>query len=556
MNIIIKNKGKETLDKKHYVASGGEGHIYVKNGLAYKIYNSPTKMIPEKKIQELSVLNNQYIIKPEDVILDSNNKSIGYTMKYINDTVSLCQLFTKSFKDRNFIKPQTIVKLINQMRDTILFCHKHKILIVDLNELNFLVDKTFINVYFIDVDSYQTPSFPATALMESIRDRHSKCFSENTDWFSFGIISFQMFTGIHPYKGKHIKYKDLDSRMLNNISVFNSQVSVPPIVSSFDIIPEDYKKWYKKIFETQNRLPPPFDGKLMIQDVVVKIKTVTGTNNFDIKLIFESDGDIIDIKYWNREIIITNKGFQVDQGKLIINNEKFALSCVQNKNFILGSIDHRKLKLKDFFTNKNIPCDINAIEVFSINENVYIKTDDSINKINFTSLPNGNIIVSQEIKCNILFNATQIFDEVIIQNLLDAYYISILDFNGHHQIKINELQNYRIINAKYSRQVLMVCAEKKGKYDNFIFKFDLNFQEYSFRKIEDVDCNEPEFVVLDNGVCAYINEKGFLELSYSDKDNNNIKVIEDTILEDAKLFCRGNQVLFSKGNKLYEIKIK
>ena len=32
-------------------------------------------------------------------------------------------------------------------------------------------------------------------------------------WFAFAVVTFQLFTGIHPYKGKHPSVLDLDARM-------------------------------------------------------------------------------------------------------------------------------------------------------------------------------------------------------------------------------------------------------------------------------------------------------------------------------------------------------
>ena len=114
---------------------------------------------------------------------------------------------------------------------------------------------------FIDVDSYQTPGFKATALMDSVRDRHchNNQFTPDTDWFSFGIVSFQMFIGIHPYKGKHPDLADMDARMMQNISALNKAVSVPKVCYAFDVIPQAYLCWYKAVFEQGKRCAPPFD---------------------------------------------------------------------------------------------------------------------------------------------------------------------------------------------------------------------------------------------------------------------------------------------------------
>ena len=47
------------------------------------------------------------------------------------------------------------------------------------------------------VDSYQTAHYPATAIMPSVRDWKVPLhdFSELSDWFSFAIVSFQVFLG-------------------------------------------------------------------------------------------------------------------------------------------------------------------------------------------------------------------------------------------------------------------------------------------------------------------------------------------------------------------------
>lgn len=57
---------------------------------------------------------------------------------------------------------------------------------VDLNELNVLVGSSFVEPFMIETDSYQTPSYRATAIMDSIRDRlvPTGQFALLTDWFS------------------------------------------------------------------------------------------------------------------------------------------------------------------------------------------------------------------------------------------------------------------------------------------------------------------------------------------------------------------------------------
>ena len=115
------------LTEKDYKASGGQGVVYCKNGLAYKIYHDPSKMISVAKIQELAVLKDPHILGPIEPLLDPNtNKPLGFTMQYIDGTEFLCKIFTKSFRDSRGISPQDIVEMVSEMQKTLGYIHSQK----------------------------------------------------------------------------------------------------------------------------------------------------------------------------------------------------------------------------------------------------------------------------------------------------------------------------------------------------------------------------------------------------------------------------------------------
>jgi DNA-binding helix-hairpin-helix protein with protein kinase domain len=171
---FVHGKGELRLGRSDFKAQGGEGAVYVKGSTAYKIYANPTRAIPLAKIDELSALDQPNIIRPLDLILDGKNTPVGYSMRSVEKAHALCQLFPKAFRQRNNLTPELMLRLVRRLQAGVSHVHDKGILIVDLNELNFLVSADFSEVFFVDVDSYQTPSFPATVLMESVRDRHTK----------------------------------------------------------------------------------------------------------------------------------------------------------------------------------------------------------------------------------------------------------------------------------------------------------------------------------------------------------------------------------------------
>lgn len=551
MKVFVKNKKEVHLTTSNYVSSGGEGHIYAKNNTAYKIYTDPKKAISEGKIKELSILRNENIINPINTIYDNKGHVIGYTMKYIKKTISLCQIFTKAFKTRNNIKPDTVINLVNQLRDGIKYCHDNKILLVDINEFNFLLnDNKFDTLYFIDVDSYKTENYDATALMDSVRDRHAKAFSENTDWFSFGIIAFQMFTGIHPYKGKHNRYKTLNERMLHNISVFNSEVKKPPTAYDFDVIPNAYEKWMRAVFEEGKRIIPPFNEQMSIVISTATWQKKKSNQSFTIELVTDYCSEII--TYVEKNHALTTTGFHFHK---YINNEVAPYShIIKKEHFISAIVKDEKLKLKSATTNLIIPVNLNAEKIFTYNNNLFYKWKDGIYVLNFTQVFGPKIFIQGRKICNVLENATDIYAGVVIQKLLGAYFVSIFPTNKeHYQIKVKEITEHRIINAKYEKNVLVILAEKQGLIDEFIIVFNEKFDAYSCRVNNDISYFEINFVVNDSGICIKETHEGFIEIFKNENKYNQIKLIEDTSLSGTKLFNEGNTVFFSRKSELYKV---
>lgn len=556
MKVSIKGKGHVELTARDYVAEGGQGKIYSKGNLVYKIYHDPDKMIPEAKIQELSVLTEPNIIKPEDVLCNTKNKVVGYTMRFVPDTHPLCKIFTKAFRQREGVSDEQILKLVQLMQKTVQHIHSHKILIVDLNEMNFLASSKLDDVYFIDVDSYQTKSFPATVLMESVRDRHMKGgFTELTDWFSFAIVTFQIFIGIHPYKGKHSKYSTLDERMQHNISVLNKGVSIPAVCNSFSVIPKEYLEWYSRLFEKGERLPPPFGFKNIVA-VAVKVSHMTGSDVFDIAEIEVLDKDIVDYFYSNdREVILTQDG-------VYCNGKKVSFP---GKNPVFGFTPKMNRPVGAYIVNEHVKvCDLlDGIELYQFSGKsvmeyggrIYVQSDSHILELEFVE--GQKVMAGFRQVANCLEKSTQMFDGVVIQNLLGSYFASFFPSAGNHvQIPIKELNGCKVLDAKYDRGVLMVVVSKSGKYDRLVLKFDSDWN-YAIRVVGDVAYAELNFTVLDNGICVCINEDEKLEIFSNSKDKPDIKEVSNSSIDsNMKLFHRGTKLLFAKANKLYSMSMK
>jgi len=178
--------------------------------------------------------------------------------------------------------------------------------------------------------------------------------------------------------------------------------------------------------------------------------------------------------------------------------------------------------------------------------------NEMIMEVQFSEISQSNMTVGIVPVCNVLPNATQIFEGVVFQNLLDMYYVSIFPKEGiHQQIKLPELQKYRLIDAKFENNVLMVLAEQAGTYEKFIFHFKQDYT-YTLRKVMlGKIASDINFTVLDTGLAIQATDSE-VELFTA----HQVKTISSDTLYQTQLFHRGTEVLFAKGNELYSITMK
>jgi len=407
----------------------------------------------------------------------------------------------------------------------------------------------------------KTPSFPATVLMESVRDRHAKTFSTDSDWFSFAVVSFQMFVGIHPFKGTYPAFQHLpdnatklDARMRANVSVLHPGVSVPAACLPFSVIPPNYLDWYRAVFEQGKRLAPPQAVQAAITVVGPSMVQSIASRKFDVREVREFDSEII----WHDGVITATEQSVYFNGQRYPRPPFDAKLTVtpRRRHLIAAYHDGTQLWFSDLTMNRLIDTEVKGEEVMLSHGQLYIKQHEHIFAIDFVELPNNTLLGLRSV-ANVMINSTRMFDGVAIQNLLGAHYASIPSVGGGcRQVRLAELDGAQIVNAKLYRNVLIVLVTNAGRYDKFVFRFAKDFGSYDVRIVPDVTTPDIEFTVLDTGVVLHLIDDDKLEISSSAKDSLRISVVEDDALkDDLRLFHTGKQALMAKGRKLYKFKL-
>jgi len=558
--LIYVNGQKITLTSKDYVTKGGEGSIYKKGDVAFKIYEDLKKMIPVAKIGELSQLDHESIVRPQGIIFNDKKHELGFTMTWLGgDKYAMCKMFTNTFRKNNNIENDQIIQLVENIKQVTQFIHDKKFLIVDNNELNYMVADDFVTPYLIDVNAWKTPSYPPTAIMPSIRDWRATDFTVLSDWFSFAIVTFQLFVGIHPFKGKHPGYKknDFVNRIKDCVSVMNSSVALPPTVRDFNLIPSAYKDWYFQMFENGERRPPPqTPGMAGVAQVIVQL--IQSTDNFDIKELHEYLGDIL---FHNGTLNLTKTQERVYIGRTdykLPQNVEVLFTPLENQP-ILVKIEDNRVKLKSL-GGVDPTIDLECTDMMITNNILFLKNKERLMEMTFKHM-GDKIHAIIKTTWTIEPNSSQLFSNVVVQSVLGKAYLAIplpsFDKSSFIVKPIPELNDFQIMDAKYENQICVLTGHKGGVYSRFIVVFDPKHTKYACRITNDVDYAPINFTCLDNGVCVLITDDDAIEIFLNRIDKDSVKRIEDPIINSTMRLCKeGNQVRFFRDNKVYEIKMR
>jgi hypothetical protein len=565
--------GTITITDKNYKAAGGEASIYVNGGKLFKIYHDQNKTLPARKIQELSLIYNPQVIVPQDLIFDvTTGDPLGYTADYIDNVEPLLKLFTRTFKQDNNLDPQMIAALVKQLQLITNDIHGAHCLIVDFNELNVLVNlaPNLLTPYFIDVDSYQTPSFKATAIMDSVRDRRVTAHDNNgkliynadimSDWFSWAILSFWLYTNIHPFRGGHPNYRPCDKQkqMDDGISVFHRGVKVPPSVNNFNVIPKRHLDWYQSVFLRNERSVPPLPDSMAPLTVPAAIITIKGNNQVDvIQIAAYSENVVSVIQSMGLNYVVTTKKVYCDQKELMNGRErvkKTVLCPASDGTIIVGSLLGNKVTFNELHRQREIGT-IASQDIFVRNNCVYTVSGNGKFVENFFTAMGDKIIHRVNEIENVSIYTTTACNGCLIQDLLGKKHLTLPYKKGSCFSKyLPQLDQYRIVDAKAERNVVVIIAEKGGQYDRFIIVFKKDYSDFDVRKVEDIAYDTINFTVLENGLCILLANPDELELF---GNNQNVSVLQDPPFDSTmKLFNTPDGAFFINGDTIHQIKRK
>jgi hypothetical protein len=551
---IYENNIEYNLDENKEIASGGEGKIIqLDSNYIVKIYHDNIKPIDDKKFKYLNNLNPNLFAKPLSLIKDKFNKKIigfkmqlikGYDPIYSSYDINYCQRINLN-NDKKLI---IIDKLINSVKE----CHDNKIIIGDFNPFNILVDNNNQNIKLIDVDSYEIPGCKHSGiLLDDIRDYYINDISEKSDYFALAVISFNLLTHVHPFKGVHKKYA-LNERMIYKIPVFSNDADLKTPKCYKPIMNDNLMNQFIKIFKNGERfLISLTDNKIIIGPTInVKIKdnNYLMINNFfsdpiiDIKcgnklLLIESDKyvNIYDVSYKNNIHLIKNENKTSNRKYFIHDKNVFYL---ENNNFYKW----------DYLNNVNIKYDLilideeiiridqydNILNIITENKSIQIFLDK------LTTLNNKNYITNNI--TSIYGYGINRYSKNIIQNIGSSTFIYYYYNNTINKIKFSK--NLKDVIQYKNIGIANYMENNKIKY--CIFKIDNSNIVYN-----DLNIHELQNLTLlpDNTIVQV--EDDYLIFRRIQDLNEIMKIECEYCTNQSQIFHSNSGIILRNENKVY-----
>lgn len=383
INVVNQSGKKYRINDVKEIARGGEGIIYeLDNNTVAKIYHDGIDPLNQAKFDFLKKLDKTLFIAPQELLFDSKSKVKGFTMEYLdNSFYPLSSLFTKSFCASHNVDKKVKLKVIENLIKALEYAHRMKVVVGDLNCFNVMVNNSG-DIKLIDTDSYQVPGFfHSGRLLDDIRDFfYQGRVDENSDFYALSILSFNMLSFTHPFKGIHKQYMKLSDRVIHKIPVFanDPDLTVPKCYEP--IQDPNLMGQYKRFYMNGERF------LMSLSDINANL-VVVAVNQPSLIRKYEQD-DLI-ITSVSGDIIVKNV-FCTDNQMVIETENDFLIYNTKNKGYVtLADTISKKDYDHVFVGNRNI--------VFSKDKNLFAYNGSGkTTKITSFALPSNYMLRQYE----------------------------------------------------------------------------------------------------------------------------------------------------------------
>lgn len=517
-SIYLDQQGLVHLHQDQYIGSGGQADVYVLGDQAIKLFHDMGAVPPPAKVDALQQIGDARILVPHGWARDkAQTQTIGYTMAYAHDSDPIVKYFSPGHQQRRGVQQSHLIAWTNQVRADLERIHGAGCLAVDLNEMNLLIGSDLQTLYWIDTDSFQAGGYGPTAISDAILDPlvNNGHFSVESDWFAAAVILFQLWIGIHPYKGGHPQYaaNAWRARMRDGQSALAKGVSLPPACRELDTLPTDLRQWFDQVFTHAQRVPPP-GLQTLAPSVVVARKTVTRDSEQQFERVerHRFSSDIRHVHDLNGDLVVqTNAGVYLN-GRCVVAKGHDQADCWLDRapdgTLTLFVLRDGRLRIT---TLDGALVDDRAADAADWQRGLVVLSAGQLSRVRLAKTRAGIQALYVPL-AKVMRASAHMMPGAVYHQPLGKPWVTL--FLGGERViarPLPELAGWRVIAGRAAGTKLAIHAEKGGCYRRFLCQFEGTAHQPCVRQT-DAPFSPVNLAVTQDGVCAYLNPAGQFEL--------------------------------------------
>lgn len=256
---LFRSNGEEVrLNDTNFLGEGGEGSVWEWKGNAVKVALDQKKMqAMQGKYQRLSAIKDPRLVTPLELLFNDRGVFSGYIMELASGE-PLARYFSMAWQTTAGIGQKDIYDIVESMGQAVEALHMNDVVGGDINEFNWSVHHKAVKLF--DCDSWGVDAWSVSAMLPSIADPLVQGnYKKESDFFVLALLVFQLFTGVHPYRGGHTNYAKnaWRERMGSGASLMDAEGRFPKGSRGLGWIPVGLKIWLEGILSHKNRSPMP-----------------------------------------------------------------------------------------------------------------------------------------------------------------------------------------------------------------------------------------------------------------------------------------------------------
>lgn len=389
------------VDVSQEIDRGGEGIILLhpKNKKqVIKIYQDGiAPSLTPASWSYLQALGNRFV-KPLELFYSQKGDIAGFSMMMLErNFFRLSQLFSKNECNRLGIQDIVKTTISKGLTEVVKEAHNNGIVLGDFNPFNIFVDANG-EIKIIDVDSFETPVQQHTGrLLDEIRDHYYLgAVNQESDYYALAVSVFRMLTYVHPYKGIHKTWKQLEERAIKRISVLSNDndLTIPAFYEP--LTNKELELQFKRIFNDGERFLIQVDQINNVPKRKVMLQTLR--SDISVKIMAEN---VLEV-YFNEELgyIKTTGGTEVYKCAFIGNlTLKEKMNNADYDNLIIGNNNSIRIKDNRLYQENKLIVNLELSEDFR-----FVQLDQIIHGVDGENL--YHIYPDKILNQNIAYNKT------------------------------------------------------------------------------------------------------------------------------------------------------